>query len=415
MTTKPAHYFWIILLALLTACGNSSQATEMTKIQNTALAMARTGIALTQTAMPTATPTNTPTALPTATTTPTLEPTFPSPPILTPDAIQVERWREYQAELAKLVLSDSGVANPIYADALCEWDILGRSKQEVYVWAICGNFNSGGKRPAVIYLQTDGSIQKVIAAGFKGLFYNLDLFPADVQTKINLYSSGGGRADEMGAHLGYRLTHPEEPPLVVLSVIQTLTPPATATATQPIFPIHIILTPDTIQVERWKEYQAELAKVLLSFPPPERRYDPEEYKKAICEWDVLGRSGQEVYVWAACASTDGLWHPTNPAVIYLKPDGSIREVNVAIPGTDSNTQLEVYDLHLFPIDVQKKLCLYYFGWASKCNSIIPGYVVPYQQPPREGVLISHLRYREGYAEEPPLIILSAMPTATPIP
>ena len=156
-------------------------------------------------AMPTSTPATTPTA------------TQPTVPILTPDAIQVERWKEYQTELAKLVLSDSGVANPIYADALCEWDILGRSGQEVYVWAVCVTSNSGGKGPVVIYLETDGSIQKVIAAGFKGLFYNLDLFPVDVQAKINLYAYGSGRADEMGTHLGYRLTHPEEPPLVVLS------------------------------------------------------------------------------------------------------------------------------------------------------------------------------------------------------
>jgi hypothetical protein len=231
MTAKPSRYFWIILLALLTACGQvTPQAAEMTKVQNTAVAIVQTGVALTQSAMPTATPTNTPTALPTAIT-PTLEPTQPPVPLLTPDAIQVERWREYQTELAKLVLSDSGVANPIYADALCEWDILGRSEQEVYVWAVCGNFNSGGRRPAVIYLEIDGTIQKVIAAGFKGLSYNLDLFPADVQEKINLYSFGDGRADEMETHLKYRLTHPEEPPLVVLNATAILTVPPAVTPT----------------------------------------------------------------------------------------------------------------------------------------------------------------------------------------
>jgi hypothetical protein len=54
-----------------------------------------------------------------------------------------------------------------------------------------------------------------------------------------------------------------------------------------------MITPDPVQVERWKEYQTELAKSLLSFLPPE---------EVLCEWEILGRSDQKVYVWAVCTS-----------------------------------------------------------------------------------------------------------------
>jgi hypothetical protein len=177
-----------------------------------------------------------------------------------------------------------------------------------------------------------------------------------------------------------------------------------------------IFTPDATQVERWKEYQTELAKVLFSFDPehPEG-YDPEAYKNALCEWDILGQSSQEMYVWAECAPSSELGHLMNPAIIYLESDGSIREVNVSRAGTDPRTQFAVYDLHLFPISVQEKLCLYYFYLTPQCTNITPDYVFsPYLQP-RLGVLLSHLEYRKGQAEEPPLIVLSATPAVFPTP
>jgi hypothetical protein len=375
MTAKPTRYFWIVFLALLTACGNNSQAAEMTKIQNTANTAAWTYVALTQTAMPTATPppsTFTPTALPTPTTTPSPEPIQPPVPILTPDAIQVERWREYQTELAKLVLSDSGVANPIYADALCEWDILGRSGQEVYVWAVCGNFNSRGEGPAVIYLETDGSIQKVIAAGFKGLNYNLDLFPVDVQAKINLYLYGSERAGKMRTYLEYRLTHPEEPPLIVLSMMPTSTPAATPTPAPPTIPI---LTPDAIQLERWKEYQTELAKSVLP-------YDPSPI--VLCEWAILGQSNQEVYLWAVCEG--GMARDRAPVVVYLNTDGTIQNAKAVEYGSMRKAQIQ----QLFPPDIQEKI-------YSELTSTL------------DELLTRHLSQRSGYPESLPLIVLGATP------
>lgn len=168
-------------------------------------------------------------------------------------------------------------------------------------------------------------------------------------------------------------------------------------------------------MERWQEYQKELAKALFSFDPehPEG-YSPEVYKDALCEWDILGRSNEEVYVFAVCISNDSLWLPANPAIIYLKSDSSVREVVSVRASIDRRTQLEIYDLRLYPIDVQKKLCLYYFGWAQ-CDAIIPGYFSPRSLQPRENELILHLKYRRSHAEESPLVILLTIPTATPMP
>lgn len=178
---------------------------------------------------PTVPPTNT--AMPASTIIPVLselEPTFPLPtPIptsslrgLAPDAIQLERWKEYQIELARCVLS--GPCDADDADfAFCEWDILGRSGQEVYIWAQCASFTASDQKPVVVYLESDGSIKEVKFGGYKEIFYDLTLFPAEVQEKIYLYSAdlGGqqGRFKELRDHLRWRQEHPEEPPLTVLS------------------------------------------------------------------------------------------------------------------------------------------------------------------------------------------------------
>jgi hypothetical protein len=182
----------------------------------------------TETPIPTFTPvppTSTPTldfALVPATIMPTQTPI----PFITPDAIQVERWKEYQAELAKLVLANhSSQKFPFYKTALCEWDILGRSNQEVYVWAECTFPGTSGRGPAVIYLEVNGSIRDVKYA-FPGPSRDVTisrLFPEDIQAKIYAYFSSAW-SKELGRHLTYRLTHPEEPPLIVLSVIPAITP-----------------------------------------------------------------------------------------------------------------------------------------------------------------------------------------------
>mgnify|MGYP000973853259 FL=1 len=207
---------FILLILALTACSSA----QPVDIQGTAVVLAKTGVALTQTAQPTAT--LPPTVTPTATITypsPSPYPTQKPLPIFTPDAILVERWTECQTELAKIVLSGYGSVSKY---ALCEWDILGRSGQEVYVWAFCIERGANGSHPAVIYLEKDGAIRDVRIARYKGDSFDLSIFPEYVQEKCDLYlgySLFDGRIKEMIEHVHYRETHPEIPPLVVLSAI----------------------------------------------------------------------------------------------------------------------------------------------------------------------------------------------------
>lgn len=150
-------------------------------------------------------------------------PTQPTLAFITPDAIQVERWREYEVALAQGIL-------PMFPfeSILCEWDILGRSGQEVYVWALCAFPNKGDDmRPVVIHLEADGSIRGVEIPK-RGSSSDISrMFPEEVQAKFSLYTGNSlfdGRLKEMLNHLIYRETHPEEPPLVVLLATWTPSP-----------------------------------------------------------------------------------------------------------------------------------------------------------------------------------------------
>ena len=144
---------------------------------------------------------------------PSPTPTQPVIPDITPDPIQVERWKEYENALAKSVLPHLASE-----EVLCEWDILGRSTDQVYVWAVCSGIDGGGSVPAVIHLEEDGSIQSVERI----INWSADilrLFPEDVRGKFDRYPSG--RAREMSEHVAWRRTHPGEPPLIILSTTPT--------------------------------------------------------------------------------------------------------------------------------------------------------------------------------------------------
>jgi hypothetical protein len=153
-------------------------------------------------------PTITPTAEVITAVTPSPMPAQPTFAAITPDAIQVERWKEYQSALAKsFSFSQSELA-------LCEWDFLGQTNQEVYVWAVCENLGgSGVSAPAVIHLGADGSVQNVE----NPKHWNSDfprMFPTDIQEKFDYYHFG--RANELSTHIAWRRMHPEEPPWIVL-------------------------------------------------------------------------------------------------------------------------------------------------------------------------------------------------------
>ncbi len=141
----------------------------------------------------------------------------------------------------------------------------------------------------------------------------------------------------------------------------------------PTQPTIAVITPDPIQVERWKEYQTELAKSLLSFLPPET---------VLCEWEILGRSNQEVYMWAVCDSNTGKHGADTAVVVHLDENGAVQ--NVERPGSGSQRIPNM--LRMFPPDIYL---------------IITNNLMNYHQ------LTVHLDWRIEHPDVPPLVILSA--------
>lgn len=197
MKPTSTGYFLLVLLTFLVACQEQSIAQPI------------------ETSFPTP-------ALPTSTLTlepppdivvPTPTPTQPGEMLITPDGIQVERWKEYQTALAKNVLADLPPE-----EVLCEWEILGRSGNDVYVWAVCKGRLSSASLPAVIHLESDGAALSVE----RPTNWSRDiprLFPPDMIEKFAHYQAG--RAGELIEHIEWRRTHPDEPPLIILSATPT--------------------------------------------------------------------------------------------------------------------------------------------------------------------------------------------------
>ncbi len=159
------------------------------------------------------------------TATPSPLPTQPIIPFITPDSIQVERWKEYETALGDIYLKGE-------PSVLCEWEILGQTNQEVYVWVVCRSsisvlvttegkiIYSGFDIPAVIHLGTDGAVQNVEIPG-GGTQYASDIrkmFPSYAQDR---YFGKLIDFKRLSDHIEWRRTHPEEPPLIILSASPT--------------------------------------------------------------------------------------------------------------------------------------------------------------------------------------------------
>jgi hypothetical protein len=201
----PHRYLWIVLLAFLVACGQQTVTLP------------------TETPVPTAvSPTYVPTStLKPVTITASQLPTQPIISMITPDPIQVERWKEYEAALGGIILKD-------VESVLCEWEILGQSDQEIYVWAVCMSIFSvestglpyHAEMPAVSHIGADGAVQSVEVPG-GGTSYASDIrrmFPPDAQER---YFEGLINFQGLTDHLRWRREHPEELPLIVLSATPT--------------------------------------------------------------------------------------------------------------------------------------------------------------------------------------------------
>jgi len=141
-----------------------------------------------------------------------------------------------------------------------------------------------------------------------------------------------------------------------------------------------VMTPDAVQVEKWKEYETALAKAVFNVEAP---------KNVLCEWVILGQSGQEVYVWALCRAPDA--GAIDPAVIHLNADGSINNVKTPQHGSTMEANIQ----KIFPVEIQKKISYYLSPLFSE----------------RIHALEIHLQYRLTHSDESPLIML----TVTPMP
>ncbi|MFZ5909345.1 MAG: hypothetical protein ACOYYU_04955 [Chloroflexota bacterium] len=171
---------------------------------------------------------------------------------------------------------------------------------------------------------------------------------------------------------------PSPPPTVAIVTPSPL-------PTQPVFPV---ITPDAAQVERWKEYEDVLARTM--FPSS---FIPGEF---LCEWEILGRTEREVYVWAVCMSVFPVignnlpYHAEMPIVIFTEEEGAIHHVERPGGGTSYASDIR----RMFPPEAQER----YFDK-----------LIPFQE------LTDHLRWRREHPEEPPLIVLSTTPVVIPTP
>ena len=341
--SRQNRYLGIVSLILLVAC--SKQVVVLPT-------EAPVPTVVSQTAVPTSTFTH-------LVVTPSPLPTESIVPYITPDAVQVERWQEYEDALARVIFSYLPPEKVV-----CEWVILGRANLDVYVSAYCASIYSAGPGqatiPAVIHLNLDGSVQNAEIPG-SGSSYGPDirrLFPEELQEQIFNHSTYSEILwERMRDRMRWRRGHPDEPPLIVFSTL----------GIQPTQPVIPWVTPEPVQIEKWKEYQTALAG--------EFDYRPAEV--VICEWEFLGRSGNEVYLWAVCGGIGGN---------RVGLDGLVRidvvdEIVVNVLHSD--------DPQLYPASVLER---YYGG------------LIHFQE------LVDHLRWRQqGRSEEPPLIALGATP------
>jgi len=135
-------------------------------------------------------------------------------PLQTPEATSIPRWIEYENALASAL-----IPNPFPpGKGLCEWDIWGHTKQEVYIWALCqvdsSDQGTAGSAPAVVRLASGGKIEQVVIPR-DGVDYPKDierLFPSDVQARI--YASAFD-TDAAMKHIALRRKNPQVPPLIV--------------------------------------------------------------------------------------------------------------------------------------------------------------------------------------------------------
>ncbi|MBN1267784.1 MAG: hypothetical protein JXA25_20000 [Anaerolineales bacterium] len=163
----------------------------------------------------------------------------------------------------------------------------------------------------------------------------------------------------------------------ITSPSQTTSPYPATPSPMPTLEPALYITPLPGEAARWQEYQTALAGKLMSFHPLE---------EVLCEWQLLGRSGSELYAWAVCTSTvpvgDSAYYSgiSVPVLTILGEDGSV--LSMDIPGSGSDYGRDIREM--FPPDVQELV----FN-----HQVYVGHLLP------------HLEWRRDlFPEEPPLIV-----------
>jgi len=136
-----------------------------------------------------------------------------------------------------------------------------------------------------------------------------------------------------------------------------------------------------MQLTHWKEYEATIAKELLSWVSAGER---------LCEWILLGISDLEDYIWIVCMEKpepDGHYAVVSvPAKVCLGVDGKVLEIKIPEAGMNYGPSIR----RMFPEDVQEKI-FHFQEWLDVEQ------------------LKTHLIYRFEHPGTPPLIVLSATP------
>jgi hypothetical protein len=140
-----------------------------------------------------------------------------------------------------------------------------------------------------------------------------------------------------------------EPTLVPTNIVP---PPSETTALTPaIAPLvtstSIPFPTPSVDTPRWVLYERALSYIFLG--PPGKTLPDLSRDHGLCEWEIWGQNGNEVYVWALCQMDNAVGTATStPAVIHLGKDGTILEIEMPDEGFGNLKEL-------FPEDVLVKI------------------------------------------------------------
>ncbi len=178
-------------------------------------------------------------------------------------------------------------------------------------------------------------------------------------------------------------TSPPDPPETETPLPPTeLQPPPTGSPIpRTLFPTS--LNPDPALLEMWQKIELALGTMLLDFAL--------ERGPVLCEWELLGLTDLEVYLYVLCKATVPLTDDSTtlpsadmPAVIHLGENGEIQEVEIPGPGT------------LFAEDIRRM-------FPPEAQVRIFDDLINYQQ------MGDHLLWRLDHPQEPPLFVLNTTP------